>query len=740
MKKTIFIFCFLLTGFVFSQNGIATGKWRTHFTYKDAVFCEATNNYVYASTDQGFWRTSNNGEMTKLLRTDGFHGGEISHLAFDQSTNTLFIGYIDGSIDLLINDNKIVNISGFYSKFLQGDKRINHVSFFNKEALVSTNFGLLVVDLNKKEIKDSYTSIGTGGVAIRVLSACIKKDSIFISSVDGILSAPYNKTVNLNDYNQWKYIYKNNECFQLTTFNDSLFFENNFTIKLYSKGVISDFDTNHVNTARIFSNNFGLHIVRKGKITTVNANGIQYDNINIVVAATQFKDGIYWFCTGIGPGVIKKDPLQDYAFMPNGPANTSIFRMTKNGDQILCSGGGLSNTFGNSYNTSGFYIYNQENGWKSNIASSLNVNLYDFTFVCHRKINNTYFAATHTNGILIIKGSEIIGKWDETNTPLERNPGDNFIKIGGIAEDSKHNLWIVNYSASFPLLCITPSNKWYKFGFNGTTDIKGITIDANDRKWLIINNGIIVFDEGKLDIQSDDKTNFISQNNGLVSGDILSIESDKNGYVWIGTVQGLNVYTGATNLFANPKLDRFIVEQDGSTGYLMGEETIKDILVDGGNRKWFATTNGLFLIDEYGQKVLKHFNYENSPLLSNYLICLGQIDQTGEIFIGTDKGIISYRNDASVASESFGEIKIYPNPVPPKYNGQITIEGLANNAEIRIADAQGKLIYQTKANGGKAVWNGTRLDGSKPNSGVFFVFGINQDGSETAMGKFIFIQ
>jgi hypothetical protein len=306
--------------------------------------------------------------------------------------------------------------------------------------------------------------------------------------------------------------------------------------------------------------------------------------------------------------------------------------------------------------------------------------MYDFTFVCHRKANNTYFAATHTNGILIIKGDEIIGKWDETNTPLERNPGDNFIKIGGISEDSKHNLWIVNYAAASPLLCVTPSGKWYKFDFNGTTDIKGISIDANNRKWLIVNNGIIVFDEGKLDNTADDKSTFLSQNNGLISGDILSIECDKNGYVWIGTLQGLNIYTGSTNLFMNPKLDRFIVEQDGSTGYLMGEETIKDILVDGGNRKWFATTNGLFLVDEYGQKVLKHFTFENSPLLSNYLICLGQIDETGEIFIGTYKGIVSYINDANVASESFGEILVYPNPVPPKYNVQITIEGLANNA------------------------------------------------------------
>ena len=113
MKNVILSISLLLVSVCFAQNGIPTGKWRTHFTYKDAVFCEATNNYVYASTDQGFWRTTNTGEMTKLLRTDGFHGGEISQLCFNQASNTLFIGYLDGSIDLLINDNKIVNIPGF---------------------------------------------------------------------------------------------------------------------------------------------------------------------------------------------------------------------------------------------------------------------------------------------------------------------------------------------------------------------------------------------------------------------------------------------------------------------------------------------------------------------------------------------------------------------------------------------------------------------------------------------------
>jgi hypothetical protein len=253
--------------------------------------------------------------------------------------------------------------------------------------------------------------------------------------------------------------------------------------------------------------------------------------------------------------------------------------------------------------------------------------------------------------------------------------------------------------------------------------------------------GIIVFYEGEsLTQTNDDRMVRIGKQHGLVSTEVLSIAADKNGYVWIGTNQGLNIYTGSQTLFSNPKVDRFIVDQDGKLGYLLGEETITDILVDGGSRKWFATRNGLFCADEYGQQVIKRFSTENSPLISNNIICLGQIDNTGELFIGTDKGIVSYRNDAASGNNNFGEIKIYPNPVPPKYDGIITIEGLAENAEIRITDLHGRLVYQTKANGSKATWDGYRLDGSKPNSGVFFVFGMNKDGSEPAMGKFIFIR
>jgi ligand-binding sensor domain-containing protein len=202
----------------------------------------------------------------------------------------------------------------------------------------------------------------------------------------------------------------------------------------------------------------------------------------------------------------------------------------------------------------------------------------------------------------------------------------------------------------------------------------------------------------------------------------------------------LNVVTNTFGVFEKPKADRFVIEQDGNTGYLLGEESINDICVDGGNRKWFATNNGVFAVEPNGQEVLANYRADNSPLPDDKIYCIGQIGASGELFFGTEAGICSYRNDASESEDVFSAIKIYPNPVKPGYTGLVTVEGLATDAEVRITDATGVMVYKTKANGGTATWPCTRLDGTRPNSGVYYVFGVNADGTETAMGKFVFIR
>lgn len=726
-----------------SAQQINMNEWRLHPSFTDTRLVESGTNHVYAASSKGMFRVNReNANIDRLSGMNGFHGTEVTRLAFNPVTRVLVIGYADGYLDLFKNENTVVGIPGFFNKLLQGDKKINHISFFGKFAFISTEFGILVIDTEKDEISDSYTNIGNNGQTQIVNSTAVSGDSIYAGIPDGIIAAKYSPTVNLNEYTNWKKVSSSGPCYDATWFHDSLWFFSDTMLKIYSKGTVIEKNIAGKSfLAKIQVYNGKLYVFRPGGISEIDNNGnTQVTNVNVLGSGATDPDGYRWFCTGFGGGLIKLSQNGEVAFEPNGPANNSVFKMSQNANDMYCTAGGVTSTFGNSYNPAGFYIYTDYR-WVSNPQSSFNTGLYDYTYVTHNEITGKTYIATHTNGLLELNGTNATAKFDENNSPLFRDPGSGFIRVSGVACDDAGNVWIANYQSTTPLLVLNKNGVWTAIDLNEPL-IKNLIIDNNGYKWMILQGGgVLVFDDNKTPGNSlDDRTIRITTANGLITNDVISMESDRNGYVWLGTTQGLNVVTNTFDVFNKPKVDRFVIDQNGSVGYLLGEESINDICVDGGNRKWFATNNGVFLAEPNGQEVLQHFNSKNSPLPDNKVYCIGQISESGELFFGTESGIASYRNDASTANDEFKEIKIYPNPVKPGYEGIVTIEGLAQDAEIRITDATGSLIYQTKANGGTATWPCTRLDGSKPNSGVFYVFGINTEGTETAMGKFIYVR
>jgi hypothetical protein len=118
---------------------------------------------------------------------------------------------------------------------------------------------------------------------------------------------------------------------------------------------------------------------------------------------------------------------------------------------------------------------------------------------------------------------------------------------------------------------------------------------------------------------------------------------------------------------------------------------------------------------------------------------VGIHDKTGEVFFGTDRGIISYRSDATKAGEDFGDVFAFPNPVRPDYHGNITITGLIKDANVKITDIAGNLVYETTTLGGQVVWDGKNLDGRRVATGVYIIFCTNDDGSKTKITKLLFM-
>ena len=172
--------------------------------------------------------------------------------------------------------------------------------------------------------------------------------------------------------------------------------------------------------------------------------------------------------------------------------------------------------------------------------------------------------------------------------------------------------------------------------------------------------------------------------------------------------------------------------------YLLTGVNINYIYVDKNNRKWFGTTgNGLYIIDADNITTLAHFTASNSKLLSNNIVSLAADEATGEIFIGTDKGLCSYT--ANFADNSNGMTKdnvwAYPNPVRPGYAGAITITGLESGATVKIVTSNGTLVNEGTASNGEYKWYGIDRNGKRVASGVYMVEVATSEGDKGVVCK-----
>ena len=172
----------------------------------------------------------------------------------------------------------------------------------------------------------------------------------------------------------------------------------------------------------------------------------------------------------------------------------------------------------------------------------------------------------------------------------------------------------------------------------------------------------------------------------------------------------------------------------GQADYLLSGESVRAIAVDGANKLWFCTNNGVFYISNDGLTQYHHFTEENSPLLSNAVGKIA-IDGNGNVYFGTDKGLIAYRNTAIEGQSKNDNVVVYPNPVNPGYSGYVGIKGLVTDALVKITTVDGSFVTHLKAEGSQAVWDCTTIDGKKVKPGIYLIFVSDETGKETYATK-----
>ena len=297
--------------------------------------------------------------------------------------------------------------------------------------------------------------------------------------------------------------------------------------------------------------------------------------------------------------------------------------------------------------------------------------------------------------------------------------------------DSKNRLWVSNYGAASNLHVRKTDGKWLAFSIPFVLNELAagpLVCDDYDQIWVVSpkNNGLICYQPNDPEALNDDRWKKYETGLGkgnLPSNNVLSIVKDRTGNIWVGTDQGVGIVRCAGEVFSAAGCDAYrpVVRQGSFAGFLLRDQSVQCMAVDGANRKWIGTKNGLWLLSESGEDVIQYFTATNSPLLSNNVLQVGIQPVTGEVFVLTDAGICSYRGTVTDPRQEGDKVLVFPNPVPPDFNGTIAIRGLKENVVVKITELSGALVFQTRSQGGQAIWNGKNYKGEKPASGIYLV-------------------
>ncbi len=766
-KKIIFSICLLIPIYAFSQ--IKVGEWRDHFSYKKALTLADAGEKVYVAGENAVWSYDKiDGSIEKMTKIQGFFDAGIQTIAYNKSNNVLIIAYQNSDIDIL-KDNTIYNLSEIKRKLLSTDKTIYNITFIGNTAWLSCGFGIVLLDTENLEFKDTYY-IGNNASYVKVNDIAYDGANIYAATDTGLFYADYNEP-NLADYRNWNLVpdipnnnYKytfihsfDNKLFanqiNPSTENDTLYVKSGNQWEIFDSGIDNLVDITSDNAEIIFISRHSLHIYNSALILqrvfdTYNFSG--YKPGLYMSSASKDDDGNL-FISDYSFGLVSeiKDGQMAYRY-PNGPYNNFTAKAFSNKKTLITTDGNDEAT--------GWYrpTYNifQNEEWKSFHISSDTARNF-FCIAVNPKEEKNVFIGSWGYGVFEFFDNEWINTYNNLNSPLQAIPPYDYgyIRINGMVFDKNNNLWITNEGVNNPISVKTEDNQWESFNFNSSVTneyVKDIYVTENNFKWAEIrgSKGILVFDDNDTPLnKQDDRSKIIepvTSDGEPVSSVITAFSEDKDNNIWMGTGDGVVIFFNADNAFEDDffadRIQLTSYGKDTTEQYLLSTDIITDIETDGANRKWIGTQNsGAFLVSENGKQEILHFDKYNSPLISNTINDIAIIPETGEVFFLTDKGIMSYRSEATEAGDTYGNVYVFPNPVRPEYDGKITVTGLAANVNVKFTDISGNVVYETKALGGQAVWNGKTFDGRKASTGVYLIYCSNDDGSETFVTKLLFI-
>ena len=764
MVKRIFAILSILIA-ITANAGI--GDWVLYPSYHNATYCQTAGDKVYVLASGALYSYNTSDEEVRVYdKINTLSDIDITHIEYCKDIKALVVVYSNANIDILFDDEEVYNITDFKNKSLP-DKRINGVDIQGTTAYISTVFGVVELDLEEYEFTNTYTT------GLNTYCTYLFNGTLFCGTETGMYSCATDK--NLLDKNNW--VKKNNYFTKAICELDGMLYcyLDEFGIYSYnaSNNILKDVVYNHGEKYNAMYSN-GKEIIASAKkkttIITSPTDVTVYKNSN---SNFILKDGNhFWDCKGYN-GIVKciaKDGeiiVNSTSVTPDSPIrNYCEYMKFASDDKLLVAGGNL-NYFDITFYDGTLMEYDYSGNRWNNLPEDTIKQATGIPYLNLCAIDEDpaepghYFAGSFGYGLYEFRNGKFVKHYSTHNSPLESVIPTNtrFVRIPSVKFDKEGNLWCINTGTKNIVKVLKSDGTWCELYYKPIEKLATMVEPVMDsRGWLWLKSlqgeaGIFCakMNGTPLDSSDDESKAWLNKfvNQDGISYDIyqvFALAEDREGQMWVGTNTGLFVIDNPKTFFNNGVFKQIKVPRNDGTGladYLLSGTYIKSIQVDGANRKWIGTNDdGIYLISADGLETIHHFTTENSPLPSNSIVSIAINDRSGEVFIGTDKGIASYMSDATRPEEKLDENNIYayPNPVKADFSGNIAIVGLTHDCNVKIVDTAGYLINEGTSNGGQYTWNGRNARGEKVASGVYYVLTYDSNGNEGVATKIVVIR
>ena len=773
----------LLCTLLFHGKGITNaqpiGTWNS-FTSQSTVLdvLHDPAGRIWTVTEGGIFMVEDGDIVLNLTTTDGMYRIRPQSMFYDEVRDQLWLGYSDGMFESYDPGSGLFRQYTDIARAIRFSPRgINQMLLMDGDLLIATDFGMVLFDPDREVTIDTWSNLGDFPSGSRVNSALVHNGQVYGATADGVaISLPGADDLVVPDrwtaYDQQDGLGSNVSAIVLYQDVPHVLMGNSVlrfngsdweATGIFPGNTIHDLRTSQNGEYLVAWNDTQIMLWPEPQGGTLALpegepiNTAWIDDANGLLLAGSTNQGAYVLNMETGETLAQH--------LPPGPYMNSFAGLTVR-DGILASGSdNLWGRIGRGTSQSGYYIF-RDNEWE-------NYNNLTHPVLQQRNFHSTYTSASSPDyfffgswGRGVVQhhiASNEVKVWDTGNSELDGfQPGSSFIVTSGLATDRRNNLWVVSWLNPIrPLFRFVPeTEEWTAFprmqGVGPADLYKSVFVDSNDQLWIPMLNdrnegrGMVV---KRLDDNDQAEGVVLRDEPGrgnLPHPIVNAVAQDRRGEIWIGTQRGLARFPFPQRVIDGGSADRqasFLINADemADSPFLLRTSNVTSIAVNSANQKWIGTDGeGIWLIDEEGgrHRAIKNFTTENSPLISNTVTSLAYDDVTGQIYIATDLGMLSYTDVVRGSVAEMDDLFIYPNPFSYRNEDRerIVIDGLSSQTIIRILTVDGRLVRRLDTRGGRVEWDVRDFKGDRVATGVYVVVAADSQNDQRGVGKVVVVR